>query len=161
MEEIEELIHELVIRRQREPLQHSASDRRPNRADKLGVCALYDQSPKALRMCDRELQSDSASEGNAEDRRGLQTQPIDQLGEVVGISGDAPPFQRHRFETERRKCVAPQLVHNHLESARKATRERQEQSPASREAGHQHNRPAPAQSHDINILAADSNPRSR
>src|SRR5208282_2015207 len=160
VQEIEELIHELVVRRQGEPLQHSAGDGGPDRAPELGVCPLHDERTKARGMLDRQFQSDGASKGNAENCWTPQTQLLNQRSEVVGIPGDVPGITMLSTRTGRGETVASQTVSNHLEATCQATCQGKKQPPASRQAGHKDQRLALAHADNVHELAAKTYTRA-
>ena len=112
----------------------------------LGVRPLDDERTQARGMLRRQFQGDGATEGNAENRGILQTQLVDERGEVVGIPGDVQDITVLSTETGCRKTVASQTVRNDLERTCQPTCQRKQKPPASRQTGHEDQRLSPCPS---------------
>ena len=63
------VVHEAIVARQREPLQHPACDRRAEGPMETALRAIHDQPAQALRMVRGQFQGDRTPVRNPEDRR--------------------------------------------------------------------------------------------
>ncbi len=134
VQQVEKLVDEAVVGRQRKPLQHSPRDRRGECRPKPRPSAVDDQRADLLGLLARQLQRDRAAERDAQDRRPFQPKTPHYFGQVVRI---IPNFSRPR--STHGEPIAPKPADRDLESLGQPQSQRRDQSPTSRQSGH----PAP------------------
>src|SRR5262249_13345883 len=134
-EEVEDLIDEGVVAGQREAGEAPAGDALEQAALEARADTLDDQAAQAGRIACCELQRQDAAKRHAEDRRALQPEPADELGEVLDQFGEPKSLaQRERV------FLAAELVADDTEIAREQTRQRSKQLKPAGQTRHEHER---------------------
>ncbi len=81
-QQIEELVDEWIVVRQRKTAEHRPSDLLEEAAFKATARALDNQRPQASGMACGEFKAEDAAEGYSEERRSLQAAPVEELGNI-------------------------------------------------------------------------------
>ena len=134
VEQMEELVDEPIVPRQREPLEHPAGDRRAQGRMKTALRSVDHQPSETLRMVGRQLQGDRTAVRDSEDRGMTQPQAIDQSGEVLGRLRDISNLTRRPAQARPIPVIASQARQEDLEMPGEFSRQRPDQFPTPRQA---------------------------
>ena len=119
--------------------------------------SVQNECTQTMGMLGREFERDRPTERHAQDRGALQSQMIDQEGQIMGVLANVTNRSRVALEIAPRETVSPQSGEDHIEVTSQHLSQREEQLPASGQARHQNQRVASTQSNNIHPLAADPN----